>query len=471
MKKIFLKTLIFVSIISFIAPLFVSADGMVIWPDYDNWRYRDEESQLAFINFEEGIQKMIISVGLKEDTGSGVWLFPVPANPDKVVIDVVDQFPEWYGSDIFSSAESNLRDIRLALGITQGYPIFFPERHYYQTASINAIPELGADSLGSMVKQDVVVHEHLEKDGITTEIITAKTSLGLYDYLKNKSLNVAEGSIPVLGNYIGKDFTFVVSWLTENTVVNATSTQEYYEYNYRYPYYEKANKGVFVAFPTDQAYYPLMPTSVYESKVIPTTVFVKGFFDPEIFKDIKPYTEVNYYSDNYSNKTPEIFYSNQDSVNPLKYTKITINSPSKLLSEDLWIDKGAPARVNYASFIHFHPVIVFIMIFIILSALIGLIAGLICFKEARRLNGFWKFMILGLFNCLTLLGLIIATIFARTKTIKTEDKELFYSLRKKGYRVGGLRMSDWRKIIFVPIFSVLFVIFSYLIIYLLGLGL
>ncbi len=471
MGKIFLKTLIFISIFSFIAPLFVSADGMVIWSDYDNWRFRDEESQLAFINFEKGIQKMIISVGLKEDTGSGVWLFPVPAKPEKVVIDVVEQFPDWYGSDIFSAAKSNLGDIRHALGVTQGYPIFFPYRHYYYSGSVAAIPELGTNSLDGIVKQDVVVHEHLEKEGITTEIITAKTSLGLYDYLKNKNLNVAEGSIPVLGNYIGKDFTFVVSWLTENAVPNATSTPEYYyEYDY-YPYYKKANKGIFVVFPTDQAYYPLMPTSVYESKVIPTTVFVKGFVNPELFKDIELYTAVNYYSDNYSSKTPEIFYSNQDSINPLKYTKITINSPSKLLSEDLWINQGAPASVDYAAFVYFHPVILFFIIFVILSALIGLIAGLICFKEARRFNGFWKFMILGLFNCLTLLGLIIATIFARTKTIKLEDKELFYALQKKGYRVGGLRMSDWRKIIFVPIFSALFVIFSYLVIYLLGLGL
>ena len=471
MKKTFLKTLIFLSIFSFIAPLFVLADGMVIWPDYDHWRFRDEESQLAYINFEKGVQKMIISVGLKEDTGSGVWLFPVPAKPEKVVIDVVDTFPDWYGQDVSSAAESNLRDIRFALGITQGYPLFFPQRHYYSSAPTSALPELGAATAGDTIKQDVVVYEHLEKEGITTEILTAQTSFGLYNYLKSKNLNVVEGSIPVLSNYIGKDFTFVVSWLTENSIANATSTTDIYEYDYSYNYYKKRNKGVFVAFPTDQAYYPLMPTSVYESKVIPTTVLVKGFVSPEIFKDIEPYATVDYFIDHYSRKNPQIFYSNQDSADFVKYTKITINSPSKLLSEDLWINKGAPAGVDYASFIYFHPVILFVIIFIILSALVGLIAGLICFREARRKNGFWKFLVLGLSNCLTLLGLIIATIFVRTKAIKLEDKELFYALQKRGYRVGGFRMSDWRKIVFIPLFSILFVVLSYFIIYILGLGL
>jgi hypothetical protein len=453
-------------------PLLASADGMVIWPDNNNWRYRDEESQLAYINYEKGIEKMIISVGLKEDTGSGVWLFPVPAKPEKVVIDVVDQFPNWYGSDVFSSAENNLMNVRYGLSITQGYPLLF-DRPYVRDG-VSTPPMMSVTEMNSLgtAKQDVVVYEHLEKDGITTEIITAKTSFGLYDYLRNKNLNVTEGSIPTLSNYIGKDFTFVVSWLTEPTItvpVDST-TQPLYEYNY-YPMPVRANKGVFVAFPTDQAYYPLMPTSVYQSKVIPTTILVKGFVSPKIFKDIEPYTAVNYFVDSYNNRTPQIFYSNQDSDNSTAYTKITINAPSKLLSEDLWIKDKSPAGVNYAFFIYSHPLILFAILFIILSALAGLLAGVICFREARKFNGLWKFLLLGLFNCLTVIGLIIATIFARTKMIKPEDRELFYALQKKGYKLGALRMSDWRKIVFIPLFSVLFLIMSYLLIYILGLGL
>ncbi len=55
--------------------------------------------------------------------------------------------------------------------------------------------------------------------------------------------------------------------------------------------------------------------------------------------------------------------------------------------------------------------------------------------------------------------------------IKPEDRELFYALQKKGYKLGALRMSDWRKVVFIPLFSVLFLIMSYLLIYILGFGL
>ena len=79
-------------------------------------------------------------------------------------------------------------------------------------------PIAGEGMLGAPMRRaietDVIVHEHLEKEGITTEIITAKTAQALYWYLQNKNLKVEEGSIPVLDHYIGKEFTFIVSWIS-----------------------------------------------------------------------------------------------------------------------------------------------------------------------------------------------------------------------------------------------------------------
>ncbi len=98
---------------------------------------------------------------------------------------------------------------------------------------------------GRDIEQDVVVYEHLEKEGITSEIITAKTAVGLYDYLKNKKLKIGSGSIPVLDNYIGKEYSFVASWISSPE--KAISTQ---------------NRGVFVTFPKKDIYYPMLPTSV-----------------------------------------------------------------------------------------------------------------------------------------------------------------------------------------------------------------
>ena len=473
MSKIFFRTTAMIILSAIIAPIFVLADGMVIWPDPtypDQWRYRDEESQLAFINYQDGLQKMIISTGLKQENGNGVWLFPVPAKPEKVVIDVVDQFPNWRGMYVYDAAKNNLSEIGRWLNATQIYPEFFRPR-YIGTPMYSVGNGLNALQPTDIVaeKTDVTVYEHLDKEGITTEIITAKTGSGLYDYLKSKNLNVLDGSIPVLNNYIGKDFTFVVSWLAETQVPIDQSMPVYNSYPYYKSYYPQ--KGVFVAFQTNKMYYPLMPTSVYQSKVIPTTIKVYGFVSPRIFKDIKPYTEVKYLVEDsyYSSSGPQIFYNNSNRQD-LKYTLININAPSKMLSDDLWIKNSAPMSASYALTIARHPAVWFIFALVIISALTGFIVGLIFFKEARFKKGWWKFAVLGLFNCLSIIGLIIATLFTPTKNIKEEDKELFATLKKKGYNSWLFRVGDFRKIGFIAAYSLIFMLLSFVIVGILGLG-
>jgi len=78
------------------APGFALADGGMIHfdPYSDRWDYFDETNQQAFINYENGVEKMILSVGvgdLKE--GKTMWIFPVPADPNKVAVDVITKLP------------------------------------------------------------------------------------------------------------------------------------------------------------------------------------------------------------------------------------------------------------------------------------------------------------------------------------------------------------------------------------------
>lgn len=455
MNKIFLKTLILTAIFSFIAPLFVSADGMVIMPGDYGWGFRDEESQTAFINYQDGIEKMIISTGLKEDTKDSVWLFPVPAIPQKVVIDVITQTPSWYGSSVDQKAKHNLEEIKNYLYLSQIYPSIFRPRYigYSSYDTINALPSLGVGEQKTDVAT-IDVYEHLEKEGITTEIITAKTGDAIYTYLKNKNLNIEAGSIPVLDSYVGKDFTFVVSWISE--VKNETRINEIDSY-----YYKASKKGVFVAFPTEKIYFPLMPTSVYESKVVPATIYINGFVTPKIFQDIKPYTTVGYFMNNYVyGAEPQIFYGNNSDVN--KFTRIEINSPSKLLTEDLFVKNSAPAGVNYDYFIAKYSTVIFVLIFVILSFLSGTLSGLVVFKEARSKKGWFKFSILGFTNLLSIIGLIVATVFVPTKSIRAEDKDLFFEFKKRGYNTKSFRIVDARKILFLIAFSLIFTVMSFL---------
>ncbi len=500
MKKIssfLVLSLIILAVCSF-SPKSVLADGMVIKPDpySDRWDYSDESNQQAFINYDNGLQKMIISVGLEGENSNGtVWLFPIPSEPNKVAIDVVKSLPRLSGEEISKKAKSNLDDITKFLQITQLYTI--PFISFYGTSETTETwgmdDTLGAPrGFGRDIEQDVVVYEHLEKEGITSEIVTAKTANGLYDYLKNKGLKVESGSIPVLDNYIGKEFSFVTSWISSperfisaEEIKNNLYTYFSNKYLYpkffnlvnslkqKYPEFNQANdsidylksqqgrivlqeltqaiqndpsiivdtynkdqnsanqRGVFVTFPTKEIYFPLLPTSVYGSKTVPITIRVIGHVTPKVFQDIKSYTKTKYYVDNDTSFTDDLknFYNGQNQN--IKYTKIEIKAPSKFFTDDLWLKAQAPAKTYYSTFVARNPIVSAIILLILSSVIAGILAGSILFKDLRREP--IKLALIGLSNLLTILGLLITTVFVSTKNKNESIEPVLAEIKQKGY--------------------------------------
>ncbi|PIP29952.1 hypothetical protein COU12_00740 [Candidatus Jorgensenbacteria bacterium CG10_big_fil_rev_8_21_14_0_10_54_38] len=422
MKKLFtLITLLLIALLAVFSfvPKSVLADGMMIRPDpySDRWDYSNESNQQAFINYDNGLQKMIISVGLEGENSNGVvWLFPVPSDPNKVAIDVVKILPQLSGEEISKKAKSNLDDTTKFLQMTQIYTIpFVLLSRTLGTAGTNGFGTLGApEGAGRGVEPDVVVYEHLEKEGITSEIITAKTASGLYDYLKNKGLKIESGSIPVLDNYIGKEYSFVASWISSPE--KNISAQ---------------NRGVFVTFPTKNIYFPMLPTSVYGSKTVPVTIRVIGHVSPKVFQEIKSYTKTEYYIGSYASFADDLknFYSGQNQN--IKYTKIEINAPSKFLTEDLWIINFSPIKTYYSTFVAKHPAISAILLLIISSLMTGILAGLIAFRALRK--NIFKLGLIGLSNCLSIFGLLITTALVGTKEKNESIEPVLTEIKQKGY--------------------------------------
>jgi len=473
---------------------------MMIKPDpySDRWDYSGESNQQAYINYDHGLQKMIISVGLEgENSKEVVWLFPVPAAPNKVAIDVVKNLPGLNGEEISRKAKSNLDKTIIPLQLSQLYT--FPFISFYRMLgtgykgyNIESIPlgmERGTES-------DVVIYEHLDKEGISSEIITAKTANGLYDYLKAKGLKIETGSIPVLDNYIGKDYSFIASWISSPEKIISTQTiknnlDHYFLSPYRYPKFfnlveslkqkypeltetdknlplseflrfqpgetvlqelTKAiqndpsiiidtsiknqtnfvnQRGVFVTFPTEKIYFPLLPTSVYGSKIVPATIRIIGYVTPKVYQDIKSYTKTEYYLDSYASFADDLknFYSGQNKS--VKYTKIEINTPSKFLTNDLWLNNQAPIKTYYLTFIAKHPIVSTIILLALSSMIAGILAGLIIFRDLRRKP--IKLSLIGLSNCLTILGLVITTVLVGTKNKQDNADVLLAELKQKGY--------------------------------------
>ncbi len=494
--------------IFFLTPAPIKADGMRIRPDRDRWDFSSEINQQAFINYTDGVEKMILNIGLDySDKGDSVWLFPVPASADKVVIDIVTALPRLNGEEINKKAENTLKNARTLLLATQIYT--FPLTIF--TTSLGGSFSKGNDILGPVGRylsnRDIDVYEHIEKEGLTSEIISAKNATALYNYLKSKGLNIESGAIPVLDQYIGKDFSFVVSWISspEKILTPDFIKENLYSYiNYanRFPKFsefynnlkqkypnvgeikndydaasyikspagqeilaeivgaiqedpllikEKINtsnpysyqitsqnqRGVFVTFPTSEIYFPLMPTSVYGSEIVPATIRVMDFVTPKIPESIKAFTKVKYYINNnstFSDDDLEVFYggdSSSDKIN--KYTKIEINAPSKFFTDDLRMTSTVPPKTYFIMFLANNSFLITIALLILGSILTSLLAGIIMFKEFRDKKGIIKLGILGLFNCFTLLIFIIRVLLLKTKDEDESAKEILIKIKQKGY--------------------------------------
>lgn len=434
--------------ILFLMPM-VLADGMVIEPYPGGWHYADENTQLAVINYQNNLEKMIISINTDAEKGA-VWLFPIPAAPEDVVIDVVDTFPNLFGSNIIDFAERGVDDVIESSKYTLIYPIFRPR--YLYTSKAGEVLE-SAISAEIETGSKVIIHETIEKYGITTQLLSSNSATDLYVYLRNKGLEVNFQSITPLREYIGNDYTFVVSWISEEKETEKEITP--YKPR-RMPYYGR-QLGTLVIFPTEKPYFPLMPTSVYGSKEIPLRIDLLGFWTPDIYEEIETFTETNYLmkpSGDYPfyNELRE-FYG-QSSEIPNYFTRVQINSPSKFFKEDLYFTQDRPSNVGYAVLLdnvfygkyhntRFLTVILFIAI---LSVISSTIMGLILFPKQWK-----KFSFLGLANILSIIGLIVALIFIKTKSI---DKELNKKLRFEGYLAIS---KSWKKIIFLAGFIILFI--------------
>lgn len=391
------KFIIIAILLLLLIPLALSDGAIVIYdPTMEEGKILTEEGQFAAINYTSGIEKLIIAVNLAdvEKGKQALWLFPVPAEPEKVRVDVLKGFP------YFSGYKKE--------GITKAieYGFFFAMLSLFGPFSFVM---LTAGTIGSGERDVGVVdvYSHLEKMGMTVEVINAKEAEALYNYLKEKNKALPEELKPILEEYLGKNYSFVVAWISDLEELKQYISPEkvHPEEYYWYPRTSLPLIGVYVSFPTNKIYYPLKPTSVYGNKTIPITIYVLGHVTPEL-----PFAKAEYfYSRGYTiTDIPwelQKFFEGVD-LSDIKYTKITMSMPAQVLTHDLWIRNEAPPIVwinEYLADTGLDVLIGFIL-FLMYSCLISLITGLLFFESETKRPSNKKLAIAGLFNVLTILG-------------------------------------------------------------------
>jgi len=434
--KISLVLVLFIlSSFVFIPPVFADGGIVIYDPDMFRWELQDMDQQLCAINYENGFENMLLSVDVSDLHGEkAVWIFPVPAKPDKTVIDIIKGFPRLWGYDVKRKTDETISNTFSVIRLSQVYTFPFILMWY-------------AGTMPKDIEEGITVHEHIEKMGLTTELVTAKDGDAFYNYLTNKDLDLPSDLKSILEDYIGKEYSFVVSWISDVEKFKQESA-------IRDRYGRIINVvGVSISFPTDRIYFPLKPTSVYGSKRIPILIYVMGHVTPELYSEIEKESQVNYFIQQYYDVPNELssFFNGKKEIENLKYTKIKIDAPSRYLTEDLWIKDSAPADVILADFIKRSVWLWGIIFFILSSCLASMFAGIIVFRKDQPSKK--KFALFGLWNFLTLIGFAVASIFLRTKKLKPELEQQLKS--------QGIVVWDDRKILFVFLFTVLFLAITF----------
>ena len=221
MKNPFICLIIFITLVSFTLisfPSFVFADGMVIGPlPEGDWVRVDESSQQAFINYENGIEKLIVAVEIEKENQDAVWILPVPSKPEQVEIDITSKLPIFFGDEVTSKAKevffNNVLFSYSGAFLSQVWT--FPLAIIF-TSVRTAGPGTSSEKIPS--GDSVAIETHIERAGMVAEVITAKDGQAIYNYFSQKGFHIKPGAIPKLNSYIEKEYSFVVAWITSEAI-------------------------------------------------------------------------------------------------------------------------------------------------------------------------------------------------------------------------------------------------------------
>lgn len=459
------RTLSFFTVLilcSIILP-FVSADGSIHIYDRDRWDLATEKQQFCAINYKDGLQHMILTVDPGDELKGekAVWIFPVPAKPEKTVIDIMKGFPALEGYDVEERASSSVSGVFGVMQATQVYTIPI------------LVVRMAFDRIGGTKgsAEGVEVYESIQKMGLTTELVSTEDGSSFADYIASKGLELTESSKLIFDEYIGKDYSFVVSWISDIEQFTKEKNETGRMSGYRM---SKNAIGVYVTFPTERIYYPLKPTSVYGSEKVPAVIYVLDYAEPELYPEIKADTETNYFFASRIVARGELinFFAGYEKgpirtervaqnitqeysiVQDVKYTKIKLNSPSKYLTQDLWIDVSTPPRIKAADIANRFAWVYGLVIFAVLSCLASLISGVIIFRRDYPSKA--KFILVGLLNFLTLVGLSILTYTLNVRQCCTNSVQISEKRASIGKILGKTTLISLIAPIVVIIIEIIF---------------
>lgn len=361
-----------------------------------------EGAQLGIITYWHGDEKLAISIRVAESDllagDSAVWIFPVPAPPDDVDISLISSLRPFSGLSLGALAERELSS-RLALAMmSQVYTIPFS----LAMAETGMSPaRLMLPTVSDSDDSSLLIFESVASEGVVAELVSTEDEESLAIYLASKGMEIGESEQEIVDEYVGLDYSFVVSWIEDTQYFIDNAGGRWYDGEVYY------SLGVLMDFPTERIYYPMRLTSAYGEEHVPMLIEILGYVSPE---DPKGYDiDIRYMVNGDVYLPGEMVPSSSSETVHLEYrgyTRIWVDVESSYLESDIWMAPEQPLGVDALEYTVEHPFTVMMVIFTASSILAGIVAALIAFRSHRpRLE---RFALLSCLNFLSVLAIWLA---------------------------------------------------------------
>lgn len=423
------------------------ADGFTVRYDtaLDAWSALAERDQFSIINFEDGVEKMIISIQLDasetQTANSIAWLVPLPAPPEQVSLRLMSIVPRLNGTPIVSAAAHEITDDPMWL-YTYGTQLY--------TLPITGFQFLTMGYGVSSGTSDIQTYGSVVGLGITSEVIGTNSSEALDYYMEAKGLTLSESAKPFIDEYVGMDYSLVLSWISDVSEFSRTAMKALVDGTLTY------TAGVEAEFQTDDIFYPLKLTRAYGALELPITVQVLGHVAPMDYPsghgleiswghyvedEYEPVSEEYFMSGhgqyyqyssslNFSQIRDDFQYFFDEQVSPnrfylrdVDYTTFRIEGPANELTSDLWLADSEPVSASAVEALGAAPWLLPVLTLVLASLLSGFLSGSLVFRGLPVSRP--KLAALGILNLGTLLGVYLGYIFLVEKRGSPESREVY----------------------------------------------
>jgi len=361
------------------------ADGKAFMRGIDDTRFKvlDEEAQSAVIVMKEGREHLAIAIKVElADAQHAVWIFPLPAQPEQIKVDVLKEMPYFHGHDPRAKLHSQADLFCALLRASQLYPAIFDAIF---TANL-----LGGKMSASLFSSTV-------RHGIRADLITAQSTEALAEYISGLGAKMDAKELSSFSNYCNENYSFVVCSIASIEELKKSFPE------LENHYHTQTVPTLYASFPAEKPFYPMVPTSGYGDKRIPVSLQVTGHVKLDCADPwLQQYTKASYFAANgerYCQDAPVPFCNLLLGEKDIFYTSFYLKTEAERFCADFYFSPDPQTGFEFALWLErqtLAPVLAFLLVLGLLSYLAAGFAGLSVFGEWKKWArfGFWNFLTL-----------------------------------------------------------------------------